>query len=785
MAFNDTISQLTGSSTFYDWFIKENDEIISKLNQITVSGVTSGDGVLASTNLSSGLVTVSIGGTSGTIQAGLTFAGPVSFTGEVVIPNTSYKITGITLGTSGYTFGSVVRINSSGYTAAKANDPDSAEVIGVISSRNASYSVVTVLGKIDGDFTQVAGSTLSPGCVYFLSGQTAGYITTTEPTTIGYVSKPVIIGVGATSGVVLQYRGNYLNSSGSGSGISGSNKITITIDKSITNPSSYGFSAGNFISFAPDILAGNTFFHQWLSLTGRTAIGGWFLSGSQDYATNLDGVITPPGNISVFDFTPEENFVVGMIESVNESAGSYNVYQIITHGTTTVIPQSITNSPTKQGSWRISGTTYNVNSSGVTGQLKIQDIYRWETNGHLYVGQVFDSSPSYWHVDIRSGGDPFLGVVASSYKATSQSESLTNGLNYTFNGDFSIWQRDTAKNSQYTTSGNIYFADNWIRRQSGIASGSSQYIQRQNFSITSTEVEGNPEYYLDMKCIADPVGADPTGGEYSVGHVIENIETFNGGEISVSFYAKCSQPSYSANVYFARYSGGSQISKDTIGSVDLTTTWTKYNLTYEVPSLSAGSYSDDYVEIGVDLIPLIEEAYDASVAIGTSLYVSLASMVVYSGSYAAPPHIFEKYEDKLRKARRFYYTTYTSSQTIGSKTMLNSTDPVLNTISFSFLPTKPYTIYNLPTEMREEPTVTVYSPKGVANEMYNQTAGRDLKATSGTKGYNDQLRSGGAPGTQTVSTTSDASTIKININTGAVPFDVINLHLIADASYPI
>jgi hypothetical protein len=288
-----------------------------------------------------------------------------------------------------------------------------------------------------------------------------------------------------------------------------------------------------------------------------------------------------------------------------------------------------------------------------------------------------------------------------------------------------------------------------------------------------------------MKCIADPVGADPTGGEYSVGHVIENIETFNGGEISVSFYAKCSQPSYSANVYFARYSGGSQISKDTIGSVDLTTTWTKYNLTYEVPSLSAGSYSDDYVEIGVDLIPLIEEAYDASVAIGTSLYVSLASMVVYSGSYAAPPHIFEKYEDKLRKARRFYYTTYTSSQTIGSKTMLNSTDPVLNTISFSFLPTKPYTIYNLPTEMREEPTVTVYSPKGVANEMYNQTAGRDLKATSGTKGYNDQLRSGGAPGTQTVSTTSDASTIKININTGAVPFDVINLHLIADASYPI
>ena len=86
MAFNTTINQLTGTSTFYDWFIKENTEIISKLNQATVSGVTSGDGVLATLNASSGVVTVSIGGTSGVIYTGLTFNGSVSFVGEKAWP---------------------------------------------------------------------------------------------------------------------------------------------------------------------------------------------------------------------------------------------------------------------------------------------------------------------------------------------------------------------------------------------------------------------------------------------------------------------------------------------------------------------------------------------------------------------------------------------------------------------------------------------------------------------------------------------------------------------------
>ena len=228
MAFNTTINTLSGNNSFYDWFTKENSEIISKLNQCTVSGVTNGDGVLVSLNASSGLATLSLGSTSGTIQTGLTFRGSINFLGETVIPNISYKISGITLG-SGYTFGSVVRVTTSGYTAARANDPDAAEMVGVISNLTSSNATLTLAGRISGNFTTVAGGTLSPGCVYFLSPSTGGYITTTEPTTIGQVSKPVILGLGETAGVVLQYRGNYLNASGAGGGGSGSNRIFVTL----------------------------------------------------------------------------------------------------------------------------------------------------------------------------------------------------------------------------------------------------------------------------------------------------------------------------------------------------------------------------------------------------------------------------------------------------------------------------------------------------------------------------------------------------------------------------
>ena len=173
---------------------KENNEIIANLDLAQVLSITGGGGILTSLDPSSGLVTVSIGGTSGTIYSALTFDGDINFTGQVNVPNLSYKISGITSGTSGFTFGTVVRVTTEGYTCAIANAPDAAEVVGVLSQLTDTYSILTVSGKITGDFsdTESTGSVLSAGCVYFLDPTTQGKITASEPNTTGQVSKPVI-----------------------------------------------------------------------------------------------------------------------------------------------------------------------------------------------------------------------------------------------------------------------------------------------------------------------------------------------------------------------------------------------------------------------------------------------------------------------------------------------------------------------------------------------------------------------------------------------------------------
>jgi hypothetical protein len=173
------ITALASTDTFYDWWTKENTEIIEKLNLLKVFGLTAGQGITVF-GATSGTWTVSIGGTL-PITSGLTFSGDVNFTGNTSLKNISFKITGITSGSAGFTFGTPVYYSSSSnsYVASKADDPDTAEMVGLISRMTNSFSEITVVGKIDGTFGSV-GSALSPGCVYFIDDTVLGGLTTEE-----------------------------------------------------------------------------------------------------------------------------------------------------------------------------------------------------------------------------------------------------------------------------------------------------------------------------------------------------------------------------------------------------------------------------------------------------------------------------------------------------------------------------------------------------------------------------------------------------------------------------
>ena len=120
----------------------------------------------------------------------------------------------VTFNSHGFKVGNVVYLNGSTYALAQANASNTAEAIGVISNVvTVNIFEVTELGYLSGvDTTNTVegGAALTAGTVYFLSASTAGKLTATEPTTIGYVSKPMLIADGASSGYALNYRGSVL-----------------------------------------------------------------------------------------------------------------------------------------------------------------------------------------------------------------------------------------------------------------------------------------------------------------------------------------------------------------------------------------------------------------------------------------------------------------------------------------------------------------------------------------------------------------------------------------------
>lgn len=112
----------------------------------------------------------------------------------------------ITQASHGLAVGDVVRFDGANYVKAKADLAANAEVVGIVSIvvTTGIFRMVTG-GKISG----LSG--LTAGTVYFLSASTAGALTATEPTTIGYVSKPLLIADSTTSGYLFNFRGSVIS----------------------------------------------------------------------------------------------------------------------------------------------------------------------------------------------------------------------------------------------------------------------------------------------------------------------------------------------------------------------------------------------------------------------------------------------------------------------------------------------------------------------------------------------------------------------------------------------
>lgn len=113
----------------------------------------------------------------------------------------------------GFSVGNCLRMDVTGvWVLAQADTADHSEVQGIVSYvLDANNFILTSAGLI-GDLTGLAADT-----VYFLSASIAGAYTATEPSQVGQVSKPVMLGVNFTTGMVRILRGFGISLTGGGS----------------------------------------------------------------------------------------------------------------------------------------------------------------------------------------------------------------------------------------------------------------------------------------------------------------------------------------------------------------------------------------------------------------------------------------------------------------------------------------------------------------------------------------------------------------------------------------
>ena len=165
--------------------------------------------------------------------------------------------------------------------------------------------------------------------------------------------------------------------------------------------------------------------------------------------------------------------------------------------------------------------------------------------------------------------------------------SFAGGFNFRnkiINGNFDIWQRGTSQ----TTNG-YGSADRWLCQNNGSTKTASQ----QAFDLGQTDVPNNPKYF--MRHVATSVAG---AGNYVVmQQKIEGVETLSGKTATLSFWAKA-DASKNIAIEFRQYFGTGGSPSSSVDGIDaqlvaLTTSWTKYTITVDIPSVSGKTLGTD------------------------------------------------------------------------------------------------------------------------------------------------------------------------------------------------
>lgn len=159
------------------------------------------------------------------------------------------------------------------------------------------------------------------------------------------------------------------------------------------------------------------------------------------------------------------------------------------------------------------------------------------------------------------------------------------GKNKIINGDFRIWQRGTTLTDP---AGGVYLADRWRTNYGGLAPTARTYNQ-QTFTAGTAPVAGYEGTFFARMTVTTK-GTNVRAG---FGQPIEDVRTFAGQAVTVSFWAKSDSARTGAIQIQQNFGTGGSTTVEQEASINLTSSWQRFTQTFTLGSMSGKTIGTD------------------------------------------------------------------------------------------------------------------------------------------------------------------------------------------------
>lgn len=345
--------------------------------------------------------------------------------------------------------------------------------------------------------------------------------------------------------------------------------------------------------------------------------------------------------------------------------------------------------------------------------------------------------------------------------------------NLIINGNFDLWQRGIsfAIENEHEFGGSTFaspntkIADRWYlidtqSRNGGITSGNIQ-AYKESHSENDSKFALSKNYLT----IANQINGATLGYCY-VENKQENANVFGNIQLTLSFYAKNNSGGLTGATMSCYYRQAINPNifeyGNIIQEIEVNPYWEFNSISFTpIFVANSGLTGEHYFSIGFRL--------------NRNTTISISSVKLEIGN--TPTTLITDPEEEKKRQERYYITTYPLGTLQESQTLSGGND--LNCLSFSVTPNYSYNLkFDKP--QYKTPTISFYSPNSGIADGYNKSAGKDMRLTSGTSGWN-LARRFSPTGASTLLTTASTYGVTFRVSSGAVVFDDILVHFVSDA----